>query len=705
VSQFRLIVICILSLAVAACSGGGGGGGGGKTITGTSSSYSSDGATKTITTTYSDGTSSQQTLTGAPSDPAYSGSQLSYKYSFSDGSKSPTQTLDISTKTSESFSSDGITKTVTYTLGGGKQVSFTLTGTAGTATYKDDGSEKYIPYSYMDSTTHTATLTGTLTSPKYSANFLQKTLVYSFNDGPTHDGSTINGHADTPQFSADGSQKTPVYRYDDGTQYFGATLNGTLTTPLYSSDGSQKTLRYSFTDGTTHDGTTLNGTKTNPLSDAAVYPSNWTTTGTVTKPVTHALFYSFPDQTTYTVEDGTSAKPFSQSNLTPNGAEATGAINDPNAYVNAPTKGTYNLQWGTPDPAGPGYSSLFGNGSSNYTFQSTFTIFGRTVAGTAGCSNTPCSIATLGTPHPDVIQAWNAGWTGKGVNILIDDDITNSHSVTTSLITHRYAWGSTIYGTSFNDYSAVQNWDGTTPNLNSTIKIGVINASFGANLQYLTQKSSGWTSQDFQTAYTGYGSSATVHKDVFNGNKTNSNFASFNLTDAVITKAAGNDSIDAYNEPLNRYLVEDPTISTRLLIVGALAQDPGGGKPLFAEGYSNTAGASAAIKARFLVALGTTPFQTNWVSWNGTIISGSDNGNNGTSYAAPRVAGYVAIVRQKFPNLTAPNTADIMLATARYDTLGCYTPGNGPTGGCDTSKYGQGEASLSRALAPVGYLR
>jgi len=672
VLQFRLIIICILSLAVAACSGGGGGGGGSRTVTGTSSSYSSDGATQIITTTYSDGTTSTTnyapistsysysadgsqktpvytfangatnngttltgtlttpvyspdgsqktlrysfsdgttnngtTLTGTPSDPVYSGSQLSYKYSFSDGSKSPTQTLNISTKSSESYSSNGTTKTVTYTLGSGKQVSFTLAGTAGTATYKADGSEKYIPYSYMDSTSYTATVTGT---------------------------------------------------------------------------------------------------KTNPLSDAAVYPSNWTTTGSVTKPVTHALFYSFSDQTTYTVEDGTSAKPFNQSNLTPNGAAATGAINDPNAYVNASTKGTYDLRWGTPDPAGPGYSSLFGNGSSNYTFQSTFTIFGNTVAGAAGCFNTPCSTATLGAPHPDVIQAWNAGWTGKGVNILIDDDITNSHSVTTSLIAHRYAWGSTIYGTSFNNYSAVNNWDGTTPNLNSTIKIGVINASFGANLQYLTQKSSGWTSQDFQTAYTGYGSSATVHKDVFNGNKTGSNFGSFNLTDAVITKAAGNDSIDAYNEPLNRYLVEDPTISTRLLIVGALAQDPNGGMPLFAEGYSNTAGASNAIKARFLVALGTTPFQSNWVSWNGVRISGSDNGNYGTSYAAPRVAGYVAIVRQKFPNLTAPNTADIMLATARYDTLGCYTPGNGPTGGCDTSKYGQGEASLSRALAPVGYLR
>jgi hypothetical protein len=62
------------------------------------------------------------------------------------------------------------------------------------------------------------------------------------------------------------------------------------------------------------------------------------------------------------------------------------------------------------------------------------------------------------------------------------------------------------------------------------------------------------------------------------------------------------------------------------------------------------------------------------------------------------VAGYAAIVRQKFPNLTGANTANVLLATARYDTLSCYP-------NCDKAVYGQGEASLSRALAPVGYLK
>jgi hypothetical protein len=62
---------------------------------------------------------------------------------------------------------------------------------------------------------------------------------------------------------------------------------------------------------------------------------------------------------------------------------------------------------------------------------------------------------------------------------------------------------------------------------------------------------------------------------------------------------------------------------------------------------------------------------------------------------------YVAIVRSKFPNLNATNTASILLDTARYDTLTCYNSANG----CDPAIYGKGEASLSRALAPVGKLR
>jgi subtilisin family serine protease len=110
--------------------------------------------------------------------------------------------------------------------------------------------------------------------------------------------------------------------------------------------------------------------------------------------------------------------------------------------------------------------------------------------------------------------------------------------------------------------------------------------------------------------------------------------------------------------------------------------------------YSNKAGTDASVNSRYLLASGTVPFVTDGT----TVVA---NSNVGTSYAAPRVAGMVAIVRSKFPNLNASQTASIMLDTARYDTLSCSKT----LAGCAPAIYGRGEASLSRALAPVGKLR
>jgi subtilisin family serine protease len=110
--------------------------------------------------------------------------------------------------------------------------------------------------------------------------------------------------------------------------------------------------------------------------------------------------------------------------------------------------------------------------------------------------------------------------------------------------------------------------------------------------------------------------------------------------------------------------------------------------------YSNYAGANTAISNRFVYAYGHDPYPSYGAAFNGT---GSPVGQ-GTSYAAPIVAGYAAIVMQKFPNLDAIKTSSIILDTARYDTLACYPS-------CDPTVWGKGEASLSRALAPVGRLR
>ena len=113
--------------------------------------------------------------------------------------------------------------------------------------------------------------------------------------------------------------------------------------------------------------------------------------------------------------------------------------------------------------------------------------------------------------------------------------------------------------------------------------------------------------------------------------------------------------------------------------------------------YSNFAGATVAASNRFVVANGRAPFANGGVSMNGSAIPGYES-YVGTSFAAPVVSGYASVLMSKFPNLDAIKTSSIILDTARYDTLSCHPS-------CSAAIYGKGEASLSRALAPVGALR
>jgi subtilisin family serine protease len=91
------------------------------------------------------------------------------------------------------------------------------------------------------------------------------------------------------------------------------------------------------------------------------------------------------------------------------------------------------------------------------------------------------------------------------------------------------------------------------------------------------------------------------------------------------------------------------------------------------------------------MANGTMPWASGSVKINGSDFPVT----SGTSFAAPLVAGYTSIIMQKFPNLSAANTSNIILDTARTDTITGYS----------ATIHGKGEASLSRALAPVGSLR
>jgi hypothetical protein len=223
-------------------------------------------------------------------------------------------------------------------------------------------------------------------------------------------------------------------------------------------------------------------------------------------------------------------------------------------------------------------------------------------------------------------------------------------------------------------------------NLSSATTINSVNISAGLNWA-----ANGWNpnlSADRFSAAVAIQPFIETWTRVFNGQTAVSNIG---VTNAVIVKSAGNDALDTSLEYFAAALANNLLIKDRLLIVGALNKNGTVASPATIASYSNTAGTTADIANRFVVANGNTPYSTGGVAMNSSNI----NAGVGTSYAAPVVAGYAAVVMQKFPNLSAANTSNIILDTARTDTITGYS----------AAIHGKGEASLSRALAPVGSLR
>jgi hypothetical protein len=584
---------------------------------------------------------------------------------------------------------------VLMACGGGGGLSATLGPIAKSTSYA--GEKELLTYSDGSVVSNDATSS----TVAWASDHITKTITYTFANGGTNTVvSTEPGNAGQPTYKA--GEQFIVTKYGDGTTET-AKNDATSSTVAWASDHITKTITYTFANGGTNTVVSkVSATSTTPTLTPAVYPSDWTTTGTITKPSVTSSVVTYGDGFSIT-QNGEKDKPFGQSVL------STQSISDPNAWVSSSTT-LYDLRWGTPDKDGPGYAARFTPSSSSFTLDAPIKMWGGVVSGQ--CSMPPCTNGmTIGAPHEDVIQAWNAGWTGKGVNIMMEDFLNGeylAHGVTTTLLANRYAPASTIYGYDVPYAYGFYNFNGTIAYPSAMVNIGVVNASFGPNLPILigrNQSSNPWTSDELSNAATLYleASNAIISRyTVVNP------LHNFNYTDAVISKAAGNDSISASDEPLVKALANNSSINSRLLVVGALNKTGSIAAPQALAWYSNTAGSDVNVQSRFLVASGTTPFNTGDVALNDIAIgatitdqNGVNRNNVGTSYAAPRVAGYVAIVRSKFPNLDAIKTSSIMLDTARYDTLACYTA----PGGCDSTIYGKGEVSLSRALAPVGRLR
>ncbi|MEY4711072.1 MAG: hypothetical protein RIS88_522 [Pseudomonadota bacterium] len=147
---------------------------------------------------------------------------------------------------------------------------------------------------------------------------------------------------------------------------------------------------------------------------------------------------------------------------------------------------------------------------------------------------------------------------------------------------------------------------------------------------------------------------------------------------AVIAKAAGNDgvAVNAANasgqaDYLNRALIGGPSA----MFVGALEKNGTSAAPAALASYSNRAGVDQTVQNQFLV----------------VGVEGSKTGLYGTSFAAPIVTGYAAILGSKFPSATPTTITNQLLNTARTGTISNY----------DRAVHGRGEASISNALSAV----
>lgn len=261
---------------------------------------------------------------------------------------------------------------------------------------------------------------------------------------------------------------------------------------------------------------------------------------------------------------------------------------------------------------------------------------------------------------PELTAAWAAGYKGQGVKITVVDDFSSGsglkgnlsgaqqllrHGEWTYQEAHLIAPLASMGTHDFSSRGTVSLAQG----------LNVLNLSYGmyAKGGYRVGQI-GWSPQE-----------SSIINYAINGQ-------------AVIAKAAGNDGvpIGGVNKSgnvdyLNLALKGGPSA----IYVGALSRNGTTLSPAPLASYSNTAGKDSVVQKQFLV----------------VGVEGNKTGLYGTSFAAPIVSGYAAIVGSKFTGATPTAISNRLLSTARQDTVLRY----------NAQLHGKGEASITRALAPA----
>jgi len=251
---------------------------------------------------------------------------------------------------------------------------------------------------------------------------------------------------------------------------------------------------------------------------------------------------------------------------------------------------------------------------------------------------------------PEVWAAWTQGYKGQNTVINIHDGFTTedgfNHGSWVSWFAATTAPSASVVGHQYGGQAIV----GITPN-----KLNIFNMSYG----YYSPTGTGPLVAS-TAAIIGYAQKGQ----------------------AVVTFAAGNDAVPmggVVTSGSERGKIDIMSVplagQPSAIIVGALSTNGTTSKPASMASYSNTASASPVFQKNFLV----------------VGVDTSAGIPAGTSFAAPIVAGYAAILGSKFTTASATAVANQLLNTARTDTVAGYNP----------AIYGRGEASITRALAPV----
>ncbi|WP_300658217.1 S8 family serine peptidase, partial [Hydrogenophaga sp.] len=267
---------------------------------------------------------------------------------------------------------------------------------------------------------------------------------------------------------------------------------------------------------------------------------------------------------------------------------------------------------------------------------------------------------TPGWMSTEVGDAWTKGYKGQGVTITVVDDFRSASLLNGKLGTAsqrlRHGQWTAMEAGMIAPLASVATQDFTSGTAVKLSKgLNVLNLSYGmmAAAGYSASQIR-WSAQE--------NSIITYAK---NGT-------------AVISKAAGNDGIAVLGrnargqtDYLNLALKGAPTA----IYVGALNTNGTKAAPATLASYSNTAGTDTAVQKQFLV----------------VGVEGAQTGLYGTSFAAPVITGYAAVLGSKFTKATPVQITNQLLNTARQDTIKGYK----------VQLHGRGEASLTRALAPV----